>query len=177
NDIGTSEAQHLDPNSWIARWHSAGLDKLRVECEDLRVTTLSECVEVKVDFAHYHQQNLALRSHWRYQIFGDARLDLDVEVTVCAALPPLPRVGLTLALPSTERDVHWFGRGPHENYPDRLQSAYVGHYTASIDELHTPYIFPTENGLRCDTRQLQVGALEVEGHFHFSLSRYSQAML
>ncbi len=75
NDIGTSEAQHLDPNSWIARWHAAGLDKLRVECDDLRVTTLNESVEVVIDVAHYHQQALALRTRWRYQIFGDARVD------------------------------------------------------------------------------------------------------
>lgn len=177
NDIGTSEAQHLDPNSWIARWHAAGLDKLRVECEDLRVTTLNESVEVVVDVAHYHQQALALRTRWRYQIFGDAQVELNVEVRACADLPPLPRVGLTLALPVAETPVSWFGRGPHENYPDRLQSAYVGRYTATVDELHTPYIFPSENGLRCDTRQLQVGALVVEGDFHFSLSRYSQTML
>ncbi|CSC23995.1 beta-D-galactosidase [Vibrio cholerae] len=96
---------------------------------------------------------------------------------LCSDLPPLPRVGLTLALPVAENPVSWFGRGPHENYPDRLQSAHVGRYTATVDELHTPYIFPSENGLRCDTRQLQVGALVVEGHFHFSLSRYSQTML
>jgi hypothetical protein len=44
-----------------------------------------------------------------------------------------------------------------------------------IEALHTPYVFPTDNGLRCDTRN--AGDLVVEGRFHFSVSRYSQQQL
>ena len=43
--------------------------------------------------------------------------------------------------------------------------------------MHTPYIFPTENGLRCDTRELLLGAHRLNGLFHFSVSRYSQQQL
>ncbi|ELL8683010.1 hypothetical protein RX310_004925, partial [Escherichia coli] len=38
-------------------------------------------------------------------------------------------------------------------------------------------IFPGENGLRCDTRQLQYGDWHVDGQFHFSLSRYGLRQL
>ncbi|MDD9243471.1 hypothetical protein PVM12_05290 [Enterobacter soli] len=38
-------------------------------------------------------------------------------------------------------------------------------------------MFPTENGLRCDTRALEFGAHQFAGDFHFSLSRYSQQQL
>ncbi len=53
----------------------------------------------------------------------------------------------------------------------------VSRYIASIDDMHTPYIFPTENGLRCDVRQLDIDNLRIEGLFHFSVSRYSQDSL
>ncbi|MFP5594222.1 LacI family DNA-binding transcriptional regulator [Kluyvera sp. 142486] len=43
--------------------------------------------------------------------------------------------------------------------------------------LHTLYICPTENGLRCETRQLEYGAHCWRGEFHFGLSRYSQRQL
>jgi len=43
--------------------------------------------------------------------------------------------------------------------------------------MNTPYIFPTENGLRCDTRQLQWGKWHVEGDFHFSLQPYGTEQL
>ncbi len=74
-------------------------------------------------------------------------------------------------------EVSWLGRGPHENYPDRLLAADLGRWQSSLDALHTAYVFPTDNGLRCDTRQLQLGSVEVEGLFHFSLSRFSQQQL
>ena len=34
NDIGVSEANRVDPNSWIARWQVAGLNSLTPECID-----------------------------------------------------------------------------------------------------------------------------------------------
>ena len=43
--------------------------------------------------------------------------------------------------------------------------------------MHTPYIFPSENGLRCDVRQARVAGVTVSGAFHFSVSRHSQRNL
>ncbi|GAL31330.1 beta-galactosidase [Vibrio variabilis] len=73
--------------------------------------------------------------------------------------------------------VDWFGRGPHENYPDRLYSAHIGRYQKCLEEMHTNYIFPSENGLRCDCHELTVDNLKVEGEFHFSVSEFNQANL
>ena len=41
----------------------------------------------------------------------------------------------------------------------------------------TPYIFPTENGLRCHTAALDWGHWHVTGDFHFSVQPYSTAQL
>ncbi|EPM4142693.1 beta-galactosidase, partial [Klebsiella variicola] len=41
----------------------------------------------------------------------------------------------------------------------------------------TPYIFPTENGLRCDTQALDWGRWHVSGHFHFSVQPWSTRQL
>ena len=43
--------------------------------------------------------------------------------------------------------------------------------------MHTPYIFPSENGLRCNTRRLTLGETVVTGQFHFSVSPYGQEQL
>ena len=43
--------------------------------------------------------------------------------------------------------------------------------------MHTDYIFPSENGLRCDVSTLQVGDLRVAGDFHFSVSEYGTEQL
>ena len=92
-------------------------------------------------------------------------------VSVAGHLPPFPRVGAHLQVKPVE-EVCWFGRGPHENYPDRLSSADIGDWRAPIGDMHTPYIFPSENGLRCDVSRLQLGEVSVQGRFHFSVSPY-----
>ncbi|WP_084021860.1 hypothetical protein [Vibrio rumoiensis] len=43
--------------------------------------------------------------------------------------------------------------------------------------MHTPYIFPSENGLRCDAHYLQANSIEIRGWFHFSVCEYSQIQL
>ncbi|HDE2131021.1 TPA: hypothetical protein PCG05_005547, partial [Klebsiella pneumoniae] len=40
-----------------------------------------------------------------------------------------------------------------------------------------PYIFPTENGLRCDTQALDWGRWHISGHFHFSVQPWSTRQL
>ena len=91
-----------------------------------------------------------------------------MQVDVAAHLPPLPRVGLELCLPARLEQVDWFGLGPHENYPDRRAAALVDRHQARVEELHVPYIYPSESGGRgqvrwvrlCDARQrgLHIGA-------------------
>ena len=43
--------------------------------------------------------------------------------------------------------------------------------------MHTPYIFPTDNGLRCDCSRLELGDMNIRGRFHFSVSQYGQEQL
>jgi beta-galactosidase len=75
------------------------------------------------------------------------------RVRVPDALADLPRVGVRFALPGRFRDVRWFGRGPHENYPDRKSSAMLGVWAGNPDL--PPYLVPQEFGLRTDTRWLE----------------------
>ena len=68
-------------------------------------------------------------------------------------LADLPRVGVRAVLPERFRRVRWFGRGPHENYPDRAGSAVLGIWEADPDE--QPYLVPQEFGLRTDCRWIE----------------------
>ena len=36
----------------------------------------------------------------------------------------------------------WFGPGPHESYRDSREAARIGLWTAGLDDLFTPYVFP-----------------------------------
>ena len=50
----------------------------------------------------------------------------------------------------------WFGRGPHEAYPDRKRGAAVARWESTVDELYVPYVRPQENGGRADVRWVEL---------------------
>ncbi|WP_038174996.1 MULTISPECIES: beta-galactosidase [Vibrio] len=181
NDIGTSEADKLDPNSWFARWQSIGLEQWQRELLEFEWFETKAGLQVVTQIAYHYQGACMLISTWRYLVSDQGEVALDIDIEPAHGLPPLPRIGLELALYDHDEEhqqtVSWFGRGPHENYPDRKQSAHIGRYQLSLAEMHTDYIFPSENGLRCDVTQAQIGELELNGRFHFSVSEYSQANL
>ena len=175
NDIGTSEADCIDPNAWVTRWQSSGISDLTAKCLSVEAVTLASTILIKVQFGHYFENRLLISTQWQYAIDAQGEVRIDVDVNVAPSLPSLPRIGMELLLTDSQAsNVNWFGRGPHENYPDRILSAHVGRYASPIDAMHTPYIFPSENGLRCDVKQAQIGDLSVAGHFHLGVSRYSQ---
>lgn len=179
NDIGTSEADRLDANSWFARWQAMGLPSLSREVIDFEWTTNKSGVQVVTKAGYLHAGKVLIVSTWRYQISPTGEVSIEVDVELANGLPPLPRIGMELSLfdhgmSEHQQPVTWFGRGPHENYPDRKESAHMGRYHSSVEHMHTNYIFPSENGLRCDVVEAQVGELLVRGDFHFAVSEFSQ---
>jgi beta-galactosidase len=66
----------------------------------------------------------------------------------------IPRIGTSFQLNSLFDYVEWYGRGPHENYIDRKESAFMGYYTKKISEMKFEYARPQENGTRIDTKKL-----------------------
>lgn len=75
------------------------------------------------------------------------------SVVVPDYLADLPRIGVTFSLPGGFDRLRWFGRGPHENYPDRKSSATIGIWNGAPDI--PPYLVPQEFGLRSDCRWLE----------------------
>jgi len=177
NDIGASEADHVDPNAYIARWQAAGLNQLQAKCFSVQAYQSLDSVIIQVERGHYQADNLVICSHWSYHFTAQGELKLSLTTQVSEGLPSLARIGMLVHLDETAQNVSWFGRGPHENYPDRKTAAHIGFWQLPLAEMHTPYVFPCENGLRCDTRALQVGGLHVSGEFHFRISAYSTKQL
>ncbi|MDK9585926.1 beta-galactosidase [Lelliottia wanjuensis] len=177
NDIGVSEATRIDPNAWVERWKAAGMYSLTprlLHCEGEQRTH-----EVAITTRHAWEFNgkTLFLSHKVWTIDSHGALHGDVQIQVASDIPEPARIGLSCQLADAPDSASWLGLGPDENYPDRKLAARQGRWTLPLDALHTPYIFPTENGLRCDTRELAFGTHLLQGQFHFSLSRYGQQQL
>ena len=177
NDIGTSEADRVDPNAWVERWKSAGYDQMESSIESMQIDALKDAVQI--DTLHSWRANgqIAFISHKRYHINAHGEMQVSVSVQQAPGLPSPARIGLRCQLSQMAEKVEWLGLGPHENYPDRQLAAQFSRWQLPLDSLYTPYVFPSENGLRGGTRQLNAGSWQVNGDFAFSLSRFSLEQL
>jgi beta-galactosidase/beta-glucuronidase len=119
-----------------------------------------------------------------YTITADGALRLALDVTPSAGLPPLPRLGFLITLPAGFEQLTWYGRGPHESYPDRKDSAWVGVHRSTVEAQHVPYIRPQENGNHVETRWAALtnehgAGLAIIGQplFHISAHHYTPQAL
>jgi beta-galactosidase len=178
NDIGVSEVDNLDPNAWEARWIDAGIGKWQRNCRQINAIASNEDVRIIGVFDYEYGGDLCSQTQWTYTINNSAEVKVNVEVLLNEKLPPLPRVGVSLGIAKQHNlQVKWLGLGPFENYSDRNSAARFGEYNLNLDELHTAYIFPTDNGQRSDCKLLEIGGLQVSGQFSFAASAYSQSQL
>mmetsp|Transcript_19151 Transcript_19151/g.32058 ORF Transcript_19151/g.32058 Transcript_19151/m.32058 type:complete len:1417 (+) Transcript_19151:42-4292(+) len=88
----------------------------------------------------------------RYKFNSSGQIELTFSTTVPTHCPPVPRMGLRTSLISQLDQVEWLGLGPHEAYDDRKAMVYLDHFTSTVEDLHTDYVFPQECGRRLDPR-------------------------
>jgi beta-galactosidase len=90
-----------------------------------------------------------------YSVFGSADIVVKNQFSkIAESVPEIPRMGMQMQLPEEFVNLKWLGRGPHENYTDRKTSADVGLYESTVADQYVPYIRPSENGYKTDTRWL-----------------------
>lgn len=111
-------------------------------------------VEIKKYLSSVNQAwGFHLIYHYRITQDGVLNLHLKGEKVLRGNEIPqmLPRIGITLNLNNEYNDVTWYGRGDSESYQDSKRSQSIGLYRKSVEEMHTDYVYPQENGSRCDT--------------------------
>jgi beta-galactosidase len=137
-----------NPPARIHQWRAAGLDRLERHVVSLRVAQISSReVEIRVVDRISARGGLeGIDSEIVYRVYGDGRIRVENNVHAGERLPSLPRVGMEIVLPAGFETLTWYGRGPHENYVDRLHSALVGRYSSQVDDQFTPYVYTSESG-------------------------------
>ncbi|MBC8143610.1 MAG: DUF4981 domain-containing protein [Armatimonadetes bacterium] len=141
---------------WEREWRKAGLHALQHRLDGFEYEQIGTSVRVTVRVCVSPPvRAIAYDCVYVYDISYDGTVDFTVSGTPRGKFPErLPRIGVEMALPASIETVDWFGLGRGENYTDSCQAALVGHYTASVDELFTPYVRPQENGNRGETRRV-----------------------
>jgi beta-galactosidase len=161
------------------QWRELGLDRVVVSADSIETTAdaIHAACRVMADGNHLFD----LQYHYRPTTAG---LHVEMTLTPKVALPPLPRLGVTLVVPAGHEIVSYLGRGAHENYVDRKSGARIGRFRSTIDNMVEPYIYPQDYGNRSDVRWLTLAdsrgnGLRVQGDptFDFSVSHFTQQNL
>lgn len=180
NDIGISGDfdSNNNPYAWVEQWKAAGYFDLSHKCLAIRASQTENYVIIEVLHSYSVKKRKVIQSKWVHQFDQDGILTISVEVDIANDMPAPARIGLTYQLKGIPKQVKWLGLGPHENYPDRKTSAIFGDWSLPFSELYTPYIYPCENGLRCDVKQLTLNEMTITGHqFKFNINQYGTKQL
>lgn len=80
--------------------------------------------------AFHARADLPERRH--HQVLANGTIVVTNDCTLSPHLPPVARVGIQLSVPGKLRRLRWFGRGPHESYPDRSPTLFPNLLSASV---------------------------------------------
>lgn len=87
-----------------------------------------------------------------YTIFGNGMVRVQNTLNPSSYEADIPRVGMRMQLEKQYNQMHYYGRGPWENYQDRNHSAFVGLYSSKVKDQYVPYVRPQENGYKTQMR-------------------------
>ena len=149
---------------WFARdWQDAGLNHLARHVDSFTVSQPHpDIVQIKTD-ATSSAANGGCTLQTTWTIHGNGVIEMDNRFHFFGSLPvTLPRIGMVMHLAPQFESFRWYGRGPWENYSDRLQSADMGVWSSTVDDQYVPYIRPQENGGKQDVRWLTL--TDLTGH-------------
>ena len=135
-----------------ARWESRALDRL-----ERRLVSIAREAGATLVRSEYTLPSGAIVLHeQRLRALPGGGLFIEERGVLPDELDDVARVGTTFEVVPGLEQVEWFGRGPHESYPDRRRGARVGRWRSTVTDLHVPYIRPQENGGRADVRWLEL---------------------
>lgn len=113
-----------------------------------------------------------------YTIYADETVDLKAEFSPTAKNLLRLGIGMYFAQPLT--NLHYYARGPWENYADRKTGSRLGRYETTVAEMFTPYAHPQTCGGREDLRELTLfdangngWKVETQGQVSFSALHYA----
>jgi beta-galactosidase len=123
--------------------------------------------------------DVRIRQNTTYATSLSGAITITEDIRVPKQLVDLPRLGIAFEVPPALEQLGWFGRGPHETYPDRKRGAAIARYDSTVTDEYVPYIVPQEHGGHSDARWFAlhdghrgifIGGSEL---FHFSASHYT----
>lgn len=129
----------------VNRWSTA-MQKMVVKKQ------LSNQTEAGLSIRTIYDHPLCKRLDTEIVDYGDGRYELIMQIMSKSV--DMVCCGFSLNMEELFGECEWYGRGPHECYVDRKESANIGCHKKKVQDMSHMYLRPQENGNRCDVRWL-----------------------
>ena len=144
-----------DNDGWLRKdLYASGLTQLRYHARPPKVERGENGivrVRCSVDVTGRKSAGFLHESVWTFRKGG--AVAVENHVVPRGTMPPtLPRLGLGMKLDARLEKLSWYGRGPHENYVDRRDSAFFGVWRSTVAEQYVDNARPQDCGQKCDVR-------------------------
>jgi beta-galactosidase len=143
-------------------WRLAGLDRMSSELESFEILEKATPCKLRV-VTRYKGHDAKDKETGAgcvhtavYTIAASGAIEVanKIEPFGYEQMPFFGRIGIDFLVQPPLTQFHWYGRGPHENYIDRKESADVGIYESSVADQFEPYARPQACGNKEDVRRL-----------------------
>ena len=152
-------------------WKNAG-DRMKL----VALTSEQNNGQIIIKSAHSDSvSKTVIETEYTVDIDGAIKIKRQIDISD-NNLPEIPRIGIKFTLSGDFNYVSWFGRGPHESYWDRKQSAAIGLYSGSVWDQTFQYVRPQETGNKTDvywmalegnsTGLMAIGLPQFDGSVH-----------
>ena len=151
----------LSPNFWRAPTdNDMGADlqmKFKVwrnpaiTLKSLQANKVNDLIEVT---AEYEMKDVWAKLTINYVINneGTVKVTQKMVADIEAKVSQMFRFGMQMQMPKSFEQIHFYGRGPAENYIDRNNSTFLGLYNQTVKDQLYPYVRPQETGNKTDVR-------------------------
>jgi beta-galactosidase len=159
-ELMTSDAA-LSPNFWRAPTDNDMGASLQLKFQvwrnpvitlkSLQANKVNDLIEVK---AEYEMKDVSAKLSINYVINNEGTVKVTQKMVADkeAKVSQMFRFGMQMQMPKSFEQIHFYGRGPVENYIDRNNSTFLGVYNQTVKEQFYPYIRPQETGTKTDVR-------------------------
>lgn len=138
-------------------WENAGYDKLKYHLKRFEITDqTANKIEIVSETLAKTFIEFEVSTVLKYTIFGNGIINIEATFLPVGDGLAIPRLGLRTTLNEDLENVEWYGRGPHENYPDRKESAPIGVYSRTVTDMAELYERPQGMANREDIRWVKL---------------------
>ena len=131
----------------------------------LQASMFQSCIDVQViedDYSIIVEYTYALLATTQaevkiaYTVYSNGEIKVSCDYKGIKGMPELPIFGMAFKLSSDYDKFKWYGKGPEENYVDRLHGATLGIFEKSVKENVSGYIVPQESGNHTGVRWAKI---------------------